>query len=440
MCSSAACRLCSAVTSASGSPIRRAMLQRRPRRAPSSAPRRPRSAASRPATPAPAPPARSPRRRARRAPPRAARSRRGRRSPPRRGAPRTPAPPRPARAGRPRAGRRAAARANVSRAAGCPERASALPEPEQQRAAARRIGLALRLQRLQRPPVVPGGLLVREHRRRLPRPPAARSRSPCPRDRGAGSRSSGARARPGGTAKRGAIASSAAAIRWCSRTRRDALCCSYSASRTSACANTNRSTSSATSRISPAAIAASSAEMISSAGASISASRTSSRNSRPDHRRDRQHLVGRLVEPREPPRDHLLDALGHADVRPRAAASPRRRTGCRRCPRTGARISSSLTSWPSRASTSACVSAASSPSSGEPLERRLAAQPRQQLGQLVAALLRRLAHRRDHQQLHRLGVLEHVRRAAAPSTCPPTAGRRGSAPPGTRARRTPAAA
>ncbi len=73
------------------------------------------------------------------------------------------------------------------------------------------------------------------------------------------------------------------------------------------------------------------------------------------------------------------------------------------------RSCSSLTSWPSRARTSASVSAASSPLQRDALEGRLATQAGEQVGELITALLPRLAHRRHHQQLHRIGVSEHVR-------------------------------
>ncbi len=126
-----------------------------------------------------------------------------------------------------------------------------------------------------------------------------------------------------------------------------------------------------------------------------------------DHRGHRQRLHGRRVEALEPARDHLLDALGDAVVAVGVRAhelldEERVAVGVRVQARRDGGVGPAC---PHQRLGLARVE----PAQRDPLERRLAAQPREQLGQLLAALLPRLAHRRDDQQLHRLGVLQHVR-------------------------------
>ena len=157
----------------------------------------------------------------------------------------------------------------------------------------------------------------------------------------------------------------------------------------------------------------------------------------PHHRRGRHDLHRQLVEPREPPRDHHLDAFGHAEL---AAAQQlldeeRIAVGVRMQTSDGLVADARALAGEHERLGLLRVQA----DERDLLHRRLAAQPREQVEQLVAELLG-VAHRRRPRAASPGPGPAACARAAAWWRRPPTGGRRGSAPPSARARRTPAAA
>ena len=229
-----------------------------------------------------------------------------------------PAPPRPTVA----PGQHRRARERVARAAGCPERASALPSAEQQLAAARRSARAAP-QRLQRAPVVPGRLLAGEHRRGLLGRRRRRSRSPCPsrsrwrrleevvRELGRRRRRSAARAPPAPARSRSAPHPPRRALALVQRLahqrvrEHEAVDVVLDLADQPGVDRLLQGGDEPLDRLVDQRLEHLQPELA------------------PDHRRDRQRPASvSLVEPREPPRDHLLDALGHAERRrPRSSSS-----------------------------------------------------------------------------------------------------------------------